>query len=108
MYNARLFYNMTTGDIIRVQTINGGTPISIEDDLAFVSELSGVPVENIGYLEWNEPENELETLMSEGKVIEVDITQTPHVLYGEEPIDAQSDEYATVEDYEAALEELGV
>lgn len=85
MYNARIFLNISSGDVLRLQTIGSGEPLSIEDDLALVSELTGVSANEIGVLEWDNPENELEALISEGKNIKIDISTSPPTLYGEDP-----------------------
>lgn len=95
MYNARIFYNINSGEVLRLQTIGSGDPLPLEDDLTLVSELSGVSTNGIGVLEWDNPENELETIMADGKIVKVDVTQTPHVVYGEnapEPPEPSDDE----------------
>lgn len=84
MYNARLFYALVSGDVLRIQTIGSGEPLTLEDDLALVSELSDVPTDEIGVMEWNNPENKLEAIMADGKIVKVDVSQTPHAIYGED------------------------
>ncbi len=83
MYNARIFYNISNGTVLRSQTLNGGLPLPIEDEIAIVLQTSDVGAENLGYFEWTDPENELERLIADGKIVKIDVTQTPHVLYGQ-------------------------
>lgn len=85
MYKARMFYKKDNGDVLRYQIIRNGNPLPIDDDVLITSEVSDISVDNIGYFEWDNPENELETILSENKVVKVDISQTPPVIYGEEP-----------------------
>ena len=85
MYNARVFYNVNTGKVYRCQTITEGGAIPLNEDFELTSNLFGIPADEIGVLEWGNPENELETIMTGGKVVKVDATQTPPVLYGAEP-----------------------
>jgi hypothetical protein len=102
MYNARLFYNKNTGDILRIQTIGNGEPLPLEDELVLVSDLSGVSTNEIGFLEWDNPENELEAIMADGKSVKVDVTQTPHVVYGEnapEPPEPTDDDEISGEEF---------
>ena len=85
MYNARLFYNVVTGEIYRCQTITSGGALSIKEDVAITSTLFEIPIEEIGFLEWTDPGNELEAIRAAEKFIRVDITTTPHTVYGVEP-----------------------
>lgn len=108
MYNARLFYNNTDGTVLRYQTILDGEPLPLEDELNIVLETSLISANEISYFEWCDPENELEAIISEGKLVKVDVSQTPNVLYGVEREVSTYVNYADIEDYEAALAELGV
>ena len=85
MYNARVFYNTNTGEVYRCQTINEGGAIDINEDIKLTSDLFEIPMDDIGVLEWEDPENELEIIMSEGKCIGVDISVNPPTVYGITP-----------------------
>lgn len=93
MYKARIFYKKDNGDVLRYQIIRSGNPLPIDDDVLVTSEESNVSVDNIGYFEWDNPENELEAIRAEKKVVKVDVSQTPHVLYSEEPEIIEPSEY---------------
>lgn len=85
MYNARLFYNVATGEIYRCQTITLGSALPIKEDVAITSALFDVPIEEIGVLEWANADNELESIIVAEKSIRVDVATTPHTVYGVEP-----------------------
>lgn len=97
MYNARIFYNVENGDLIRLQTMDGGEPLPIAEDLEICRDFTKIPLDKIGILEYNEYNEKLEALLEAGKVISVDISTEPHTFYGVEVV-AENEPIEAVEE----------
>lgn len=82
MYNARIFYDKDTGNLIRFQTMDGGEPLPIDEEIKICDEFENIPIDKIGILVYNEYNEELEELLQSGKAIKVDVTKEPHTFYG--------------------------
>lgn len=108
MYNARVFYNLITGDVYRSQTVIEGGAIPINDDIELTSNLFEVSVEQIGVLEWATPDNDLELVMAEGKCVAVDISTNPPTVYGKdaEVVEPSEDDEISGSEFLAMVEEV--
>ena len=111
MFIRRHYYDLNNGQTIWSYAMKGNFNIqSIEDELNIVPELQKYTIENLGYFEWLEPNEEIEAKMNGLYNITVDISTKPHqLIFTEKSISIPEDEvYATEEDYENALKDLGV
>ena len=112
MFIRRLYYNLETGEIILSYYQTGSIVIlDKEDELRIFPELQGYSIDELGVFEWLEPDEEVEAKMRGRYRVSVDISKTPHeVVFTElpEPEPTPEGDVATVEDYERALQELGV
>lgn len=108
MYKARIFYKKDNGDVLRCQITRSGDPLSLDRDIEITAEVFEVDIDNIGCFEWDEPENDLETILSESKVVKIDISQTPPVVYGEEPeiIEPSDDDEISGTEFLSMVEEV--
>lgn len=111
MFIRQLYYNKDNGNLVYGYSMNyfhtDETP-----RLDFAEAFPHIDVETIGLMEWLEPDEEIEAKMNGNYTVTVDVTVTPHQLVfteipEPEPI-PEDEQNATVEDYEAALKELGV
>lgn len=113
MFIRRHYYDLTNGKTIWSYMMKGNFIIrSIDDELNTIPELRNHTLEDTGVIEWLEPIEDIENKMNGTYIISVDISVEPHALVftekpKPEPI-PEDEQPASPEDYETALEELGV
>ncbi|MBQ8396716.1 MAG: hypothetical protein IJX53_00780 [Clostridia bacterium] len=90
-YIFRIFYDLTTGEIIFFYTQTGEAIniMPLSHDFAVYPQLADRTEADTGCLEWLERDEDLETKLTSGEYIAtVDVTQTPHALvFTEPPVD---------------------
>lgn len=113
MFLRRIYYNTLSGEILLNYSMNGDLMIvDTTKDIQFHRLNEYVLIEDIGVFEWLEPDEEIESKFNGGYSISIDVSTTPHqIIFTEipepEPI-PEDEQPASQEDYETALEELGV
>ena len=113
MFIRRLFYNKSTGDIVYRYVATGRIVIhSIDEDFATIQELKNYSLEEMGVLEWLEPDEEIEEKMCGRYDVSIDISSDLHKLVftelpEPEPIPEDEQPVTTLDCLEA-FEELGV
>ena len=109
MFLRRIYYDLITGEIIDSYFAVGlESVLPIENDFENHIQLSGRTLENTGFFEWTEPDEEIESKMTVRYELSIDVSKTPHELVFTENIEPTVTNSATVDDYERALQELGV
>ena len=110
MWVRRVFYNQTTGDVLRTWSADGNFRMLAQDDEAAICGLSGCAC-----LEWREPDADIEAAFepvdADGNPrmvnVSVDVSGTePQLVFAYAPVPEQ--EQSEAEDMAAALVLLGV
>ena len=113
MFIRRHYYDLNTGDTVWSYMVEGNIMRrSTLDELNTIPELNHRTQDDTGVFEWLEPNEEIESKFNGNYSVSIDVSTTPHALVfteipEPEPI-PEDEQPASPEDYETALEELGV
>ena len=83
MFVRKLYYDTTTGVVIRSSMMQGHVRLTTTaEDMAALPELAAYAdaPDNLGVMVWTEPDATVEDCMSRATGISVDVSVTPHVI----------------------------
>lgn len=83
MFIRKLYYDLTTGTVIRSSMMQGDVRLTTTaEDMAVLPELAEYATDpaNLGVMVWTDPDLAVEDAMTRATGISVDVTVTPHAI----------------------------
>lgn len=107
MFIRKLYYDLTTGDVLSSHMRQGDVRMTtFAEDTAALSELAGRTEADTGCMVWTELDAAIEEAFFKATGVSVDVAARPHqVVFDFTPLPIEPD---PVEAMETALNELGV